>query len=114
MFQLQITDKGDTDTIGLILVNTIVGGAGGGLTTLFMNKLLFVKKWSYLLTLNGALTGMVAQCAGCDVFYPWAAVIVGCIGGLAYQVVHNLMLRFTLDDPLDAVAVHGGGGKFEI
>ena len=30
-------------------------------------------------------------------------------GGL-HLGIHHLMLRFRLDDPLDAVAVHGGGG----
>ena len=114
LFQLQITAEGDADVVGLILVNTILGGCGGGLTVLFMNKFLFGTKWSYLLTLNGALTGMVSQCAGCNVFPPWASLIIGCFGGLAYEGVHYLMLKVTFDDPLDAVAVHGGGGKLEM
>ena len=25
---------------------------------------------------------------------------------------HNYTIRYQLDDPIDAVAVHGGGGKF--
>jgi len=100
----------DTDVVGLAIVNTIIGGCGGGLVVLFTNKMQKDGKWSYLLTLNGALTGMVAQCAGCDVFMPWAALIVGIIGGLAFTLVHNVMLKCRLDDPLDAVAVHGGGG----
>ena len=62
------------------------------------------------MTLNGALTGMVAQCAGCDSFEPWAALIVGAFGGVAFIAVHEIMLKLKLDDPLDAVAVHGGGG----
>merc|ERR550517_375437 len=108
--QLSITKEGDVDLVGLAIVNTIIGGCGGGLTVLFVNKFIFGGKWSYLLTLNGALAGMVAQCAGCDVYMPWAALLIGTFGGWAFFGVHELMLKMRLDDPLDAVAVHGGGG----
>ena len=63
------------------------------------------------MTLNGALAGMVSQCAGCDVYMPWAALLVGVFGGWAFVAVHWAMLKARLDDPLDAVAVHGGGGE---
>merc|ERR1712122_70767 len=39
-----------------------------------------------------------------------AALLVGCFGGLAYIGTLTLMLKLRMDDPLDAVAVHGGGG----
>ena len=45
------------------------------------------------MTLNGALTGMVAQCAGCNIFEPWAALIVGVFGGIAFIAVHEAMLK---------------------
>ena len=77
---------------------------------LFINKFTF-KLWSFTLTLNGSLAGMVALCAGCNVYEPWAALIVGALGGLGFQLIHSVMLSLQLDDPLDAVAVHGGGGK---
>ena len=69
-------------------------------------------KWSFLLTLNGVLAGMVSQCAGCEEYTPWAAFIVGVFGGLSFIAVHVGMLKIGLDDPLDAVAVHLGGGEF--
>ena len=53
---------------------------------------------------------MVSLCAGCNAYEPWAALIVGTFGGLGFMVVYFAMLRLKLDDPLDAVAVHGGGG----
>jgi len=108
--QLTISGADDSGTVALAMVNTVLGGASGGLTVLFSIKFLFGKKWSYLMTLNGALTGMVSMCAGCNVFQPWAALIVGALGGAAFIAVHELMLKLRLDDPLDAVAVHGGGG----
>ena len=54
---------------------------------------------------------MVSQCAGCDEYAPWGAFIVGSLGGVAFIAVHIAMLKCRFDDPIDAVAVHGGGGK---
>ena len=90
---MAITNKGDAEVVGLAIVNTIMGGCSGGLTVLFSIKLIFGRKWSYLMTLNGALTGMVAQCAGCNLFEPWAALIVGVFGGIAFIAVHEGMLK---------------------
>ena len=53
---------------------------------------------------------MVSQCAGCNTYDNWAALLIGLMAGLVYESVHALMLRLKLDDPLDAVAVHAGGG----
>ena len=56
--QGSISQAGDGDTVGLAIVNTILGASTGGLTVLFINKFLFHQPWSFLMTLNGALTGM--------------------------------------------------------
>jgi len=108
--QGSISNVGDGDVVALAIVNTILGASTGGIIVLFINKFLFKQPWSFLLTLNGALAGMVALCAGCNVYEPWAALIVGAGGGLGFYAVHHLMLKINLDDPLDAVAVHGAGG----
>ena len=46
----------------------------------------------------------VAICAGCNVFYPWAAAVVGLIAGLNYMLWSYIMIKCRIDDPLDAVA----------
>lgn len=98
------------EIIGQPIVNTVLSGFGGGLTVLLMSKFILRVPWNYLLILNGVLSGIVAICGGCNIYQPWTGIIVGCIGGLAYCGGHSLMLKFKLDDPLDAVAVHGFGG----
>lgn len=108
--QTQISAPGDGSVVALAIVNTILGAATGGMTVLFVNKFGLQQPWSFLMTLNGALAGMVALCAGCNLYEPWAALIVGALGGLFFMVIHFGMLKCRLDDPLDAVGVHGGGG----
>ena len=79
--------------MGRAIVNTIIGGCGGGLGVLFINKIFINKLWSYLLTLNGALTGMVSMCAGCNVFEPWAALLIGFLAGSVFTLVREVMTR---------------------
>ena len=57
IFQLTITNKGDAEVVGLAIVNTIIGGCGGGISCIFLFWFYKEKKWSFLTTLNGALTG---------------------------------------------------------
>ena len=61
--------------------------------------------------LNGTLTGIIAQCAGCDKFEPEWSAIIGVLGGLVFLLGHKTMVYLKMDDPLDAVAVHAGGGS---
>ena len=37
---------------------------------------------------------------GCNVYEPWAALLVGAGGGIGFIAVHHAMIRFKLDDPL--------------
>jgi len=60
------------------------------------------------------LTGMVASCAGCNDIEPWSAMIIGMVAGVVFTFSQILVLKFHIDDPLDAVAVHLGGGEFKI
>ena len=47
---------------------------------------------------------MVSVCAGCNDYKPWAALLVGFVAGCAFIAWHYALLRFKIDDPLDAVA----------
>ncbi|CAH3160543.1 unnamed protein product [Pocillopora meandrina] len=109
--QAAIASAGDADAVALSIVNTVLGGASGALTAMIIKRLGFADKyWSLLFTINGGLTGMVALCAGCNAVHPYAAFVIGIIAGMAYVGWSTLMIRLKIDDPLDAVAVHLGGG----
>ncbi len=62
--------------------------------------------------INGVLAGLVTVTAGCNVFSPNAAAIVGIIGGVVCMGSCVVIERkFKLDDAIGAVSVHGVCGS---
>lgn len=57
---------------------------------------------------------MVSVCAGCDAYGPWAAAVIAIAAGFVYMGLSSLMVKLKIDDPVDAVAVHLGGGTLGI
>lgn len=94
---------------GFIILNTVLGGAFGGLTCLLVG-------WAFqgvsgaASIMNGILAGLVAITAGADVVTPAASVLIGGAGGLTYLLADKLLLKFKLDDAVGAVPVHLGAG----
>ncbi|XP_021933567.1 putative ammonium transporter 1 [Zootermopsis nevadensis] len=107
-----MSKPGDHIVIARVITNTVLGGSGGSLVMLAMCKLgLGVKSaWSFSHTLNAALAGMVSVCAGADVMRMWASFLSGALTAPIYLGIHHIMIWIEVDDPLDAVAVHFGGG----
>jgi len=98
-----------SDRVPLILLNTILGGAAGTLTAgalgWWRTKVPKVE-----LMINGSLAGLVSVTAACHVINPPLAVIIGAIGGAVMMVVKYWMNRWQIDDAVDAIPVHLGGG----
>jgi hypothetical protein len=57
---------------------------------------------------NGAIAGMVSVCAAANVIEPWAAWVIGIVGGCVFRGVSHLVHRMKVDDAVDAAAVHLG------
>lgn len=102
----------DVNSISLIFVNTNIAAAGGAISamaiTWFINK-----KPDVGMTLNGALGGLVAITAGCDVLLPQTSLAVGLFAG--FFIVYGVKFIedvLKVDDPVGAVAVHGINGAF--
>lgn len=65
------------------------------------------------MTLNGALAGLVAITAGCDVVNPGGAAIIGAVAGVLVVLGSDFVEKvLKIDDPVGAVAVHGINGAF--
>jgi Amt family ammonium transporter len=60
---------------------------------------------------NGMLAGLVAITAPCAFVDPWAAALIGVIAGLfVIEAVWFVERKLKIDDPVGAIAVHGGCG----
>ncbi|XP_076114294.1 putative ammonium transporter 1 isoform X1 [Mytilus galloprovincialis] len=111
-----ISSAGDGVAVATAVKNTVLGGTGGAFLTLTLNRLKWIgdSTWSFLTTLNGCLAGMVAVCASCNQITTYGAFIIGIIGGVMYMITTWTILKLKVDDPLDATAVHFGGGVWGV
>jgi ammonium transporter, Amt family len=100
----------DISTTGRVVVVTMLAGSSGCMTLLFYGSIVH-KCWDMKLAMNGLLAGMVACCSGCNVFDPFAGVIVGACGAFSYHGQSYLWeYVFHIDDPVGAAPLHMGAG----
>lgn len=64
------------------------------------------------MVINGVLAGLVAITAGCNVVGHGSAIIIGLIAGILVELTVVFVDRRRIDDPVGAIAVHGGNGLF--
>ena len=93
----------------LIAVNTVISGAGGAIAAALYMSLVYGRP-DPSLTCNGMVAGLVAICAGCAYVSPWAAMLIGLIGGVIAVWGVLLTERRGIDDPVGAASVHGLAG----
>ena len=98
-----------SETVPLIVANTIVGGVFGIVASLILTRIRYGKPKA-LDILNGSLGGLVAVTAGCDAVMPWQAAIIGFIGGIVVAYVGLLLEKMRIDDAVGAIPVHLGAG----
>ncbi|XP_069178962.1 putative ammonium transporter 1 [Procambarus clarkii] len=92
-FQASISHEVDAVAIAKVVFNTAISASSGGIAVLLMNHSRRESLWSFLMALNGSLAGMCT-----------------CILGFLSLSVKLINISSTVYDPLDAVAVHMGGG----
>ncbi|WP_017725912.1 ammonium transporter [Halalkalibacterium ligniniphilum] len=94
---------------GYVALNTQLAAAAGAVAALFIAWSLSGKA-DVPTMLNGALAGLVAITASCAFVAPWAAVIIGTIGGLIVYFSMKFFDKAKIDDPIFALSVHGVAG----
>ncbi|WP_457563086.1 ammonium transporter [Caminibacter pacificus] len=100
-----ISSKEAANTVALVVMNTNNAGLIGGLAVMVLSYLTY-KKFDITMILNGALGGLVAITAGADVVSPYAALIIGLIGGILVFYAVPFFDKLKLDDPVGALSVH--------
>ncbi|KAJ4445499.1 hypothetical protein ANN_12179 [Periplaneta americana] len=110
--QGSIANPGDGAIVAHVTICTLLAASGGAVAILACARLgLFgTAAWSFGLTLNAAFTGMVSVCAGVNKMEFWACFVTGVIAGLTFILLHYFVIFCRVDDPLDAAAIHVGGG----
>lgn len=94
---------------GFVALNTQLAAAAGALAAMFIVWAVSGKA-DIPTTLNGALAGLVAITASCAFVEPWAAVVIGLVGGLIVYFSMKFFDKAKIDDPIYALSVHGTAG----
>ncbi len=98
----------------LVVVNTFLAAGAGAVAAMFLSWYRG-KKPDIAFTINGMIAGLVAITAPCGSVDPWAAVIIGAIGGVisyfGYLFNENVL---KVDDPVGAIPVHGYAGTWGV
>lgn len=109
--QLAISGEDNAKAVSHIFLTTNLSAVGGAFIALLVSWFRY-KKPSLGMTMNGALGGLVAITAGCDVVSPSSALLMGMIAGLVLVfAVEFIDKKLKIDDPVGAISVHGVCGS---
>lgn len=108
--QLAASGSDNARAISHIFITTNLAAAAGAVAAMAVTWIKY-KRPGLSLTLNGALAGLVAITAGCDVVSPGGAAIIGLLAGVLLVFgVEFIDKVLKIDDPVGAVSVHGLNG----
>lgn len=99
---------GQEGLVGLVVLNTSLGGGVGMLVTMVF-QYFRTGKWDLTATMNGTLAGLVIITPGCAFVSPLSAVIIGTVGGIAVLLIGDLIEKLKIDDAVGAFSVHING-----
>jgi len=95
--------------LGSIAVNTALGAFGGALASMFY--LMFtMKRPDPTMMCNGLVAGLVSISAACAFVDPWAALLIGAVGGVLVVVSVLFWDKLEVDDPVGSISMHGAAG----
>lgn len=111
--QVAAAGPDNANAIALIALNTNLAAAAGTLTAMVLSWVK-LRKPNIGMTLNGALSGLVAITAGCASVSPVESILIGAIGGIVMYMGVLLLWKLKIDDPVGAVSVHGIAGVWGV
>lgn len=91
--------------LGRIAVNTMLAPALGVFTAL-MSRWVIDGKPDAGVALNGAIAGLVAISASCNIVSPLIALVIGAVAGLIVTFGSIILEKIRVDDVVSAIPVH--------
>ena len=98
-------------TLGAILVNTQMAASGGLLSALILSRI-FWGKADLSISLNGAMSGLVAIAASPLAPSVYWALLIGFAAGIFCVLTIVLINRSRLDDPIGIISAHGSAAMW--
>ena len=102
-FGFNVMSAGNLESVsGLVAINSLMAMVGGVIAAMAISKndAGFVH--------NGALAGLVAICAGSDLYHPVSAAVVGAIAGAIFVFMFEIETeKWKIDDVLGVWPLHG-------
>ena len=103
--QLAIGTGADAIAVAKIFMNTFLAGAGGVMAAATVTRLHFGKT-DVIQMLNGCIGGLVAITAEPLLPSPFAAILIGAIGGVIVVYGTKLLFALKIDDVVGAIPAH--------
>ena len=107
-FGFNVMSAGSLEAVsGVVAINSLMAMVGGTMAALLISKndAGFVH--------NGALAGLVAVCAGSDLYHPVSAAVVGAIAGAIFVLLFEAETgKWRVDDVLGVWPLHGVCGAW--
>jgi Amt family ammonium transporter len=107
-FGFNVMSAGSIEAIsGLVAINSLMAMVGGTIAAMLVSKndAGFVH--------NGALAGLVAVCAGSDLYHPVSAAVVGAVAGAIFVFLFETeTVKWQIDDVLGVWPLHGVCGAW--
>ena len=103
--QLALGTFNDAVAVSKIFINTNLAACGGVMTAAIVTRLV-IGKTDVVQMLNGAIGGLVAITAEPLTPSPFAAILIGSVGGLIVVYGTKLLFTYKLDDVVGAVPAH--------
>ena len=103
--QLAMGTADDAIAVSTIFINTFLAGAGGVLAAAVVTRL-FIGKTDVIQMLNGCIGGLVAITAEPLAPSPFAAILIGAVGGVIVVYGTKFLLQLKIDDVVGAVPAH--------
>jgi Amt family ammonium transporter len=103
--QLAMGTADDAIAVSAIFINTFLAGAGGVIAAAIVTRLNFGKT-DVVQMLNGCIGGLVAITAEPLMPTPFAAILIGAVGGVIVVYGTKLLFSLKIDDVVGAVPAH--------